>query len=72
MAIKTSIENVVNKVKDDPEFTKEFQSNPEKAVEKVLGVDIPGGAVDQVVAGVKAKVAGDKVGGAFDAIKKMF
>lgn len=72
MDIKASIESVVNKVKNDPEFTKEFQSNPEKAVEKVLGVDIPDGAVDQVVAGVKAKVAGDKVGGAVDAIKKLF
>ena len=72
MDIKASIENIVNKVKNDPAFMKEFQSNPEKAVEGVLGVDIPDGAVDQVVAGVKAKVAGDKVGGAVDAIKKLF
>jgi len=72
MDIKASIESIVNKVKNDPAFMKEFQSNPEKAVEGALGVDIPDGAVDQVVAGVKAKVAGDKVGGAVDAIKKMF
>lgn len=72
MDIKASIESVVNKVKNDPAFLKEFQSNPEKAVEGVLGVDIPDGAVDQVVAGVKAKMTGDKVGGAVDAIKKLF
>ena len=72
MDIKASIESIVNKVKNDPAFMKEFQSNPEKAVEGVLGVDIPDGAVDQVVAGVKSKVAGDKVGGAVDAIKKLF
>ena len=42
-----------------------------KAVEKLLGVDLPDDIVDQVVKGVKGKMTADKLGGAVDALKKL-
>ena len=70
MDIKAKIEEIVNKVKSDPEFLKKFQSDPVKAVESVLGVDLPDDMIKNVVDGVKAKVTLDKAGGVLDAVKK--
>lgn len=70
--IKEQIEKIVEKIKKDPDFKEEFMKDPEKAIEKVTGIDIPDGMVDKVVDGVKAKIAGDKLSGAMDSIKKLF
>lgn len=70
--IKEQIEKIVEKIKKDPDFKEEFMKNPEKALEKATGIDIPDGMVDKVVDGVKAKIAGDKLSGAMDSIKKLF
>lgn len=72
MDIKAKVEEIVAKVQKDPNFMKQFQSDPVKAVEGIVGVDLPDDVINQVVAGVKAKIAGDKVGGAVDALKKLF
>lgn len=72
MDIKAKITEIVDKIKKDPSLKDEFLKNPEKAIEKVAGVDIPDGAVDTVVNGVKAKLAGDKLSGAVDSIKNLF
>lgn len=72
MDLKEKIEEIVEKVKKDDNFKDEFMKNPEKAVENVAGIDIPNGMVDKVVAGVKAKMTGDKLSGAADSIKKLF
>ncbi len=70
--LKEQIEKIVDKVKNDSDFKEDFMKNPEKAIEKVTGIDIPDGMVDKVVDGVKAKLAGDKLAGAMDSIKKLF
>ncbi|MBQ6431335.1 MAG: hypothetical protein IJJ99_05635 [Oscillospiraceae bacterium] len=72
MDIKAKITEIVDKIKKDPSLAEEFTKNPEKAIEGVIGVDIPDGALDTVVSGVKAKLAGDKLSGAADALKKLF
>lgn len=71
MDIKAKIDDLVKKIKDDPNFMKSFQENPEKAIESAAGIDIPDGMLDQVISGVKAKLTVDKVGGAVDSLKKM-
>lgn len=63
MDIKKQIEDAVEKITKDKDLQENFKNNPEKTVEGVLGVDIPDGVVDKVVAGVKAKIGAGKLGG---------
>lgn len=69
MDIKAKIDEVVNKVKSDDKFAEKFKSEPIKAVEDVIGVDLPDDQVSKIVDGVKAKVnlsgVADKLGGLF-------
>lgn len=62
MDISKKIEELVAKVKDDPTFKDEFKKDPVKAVESVIGVDLPDDQIKQIVDGIKAKVTMDKVG----------
>lgn len=73
MDIKAKIDEVVNKVKNDKSFAEKFQKEPVKAVEDVLGVDLPDDAIKNIIDGVKAKVnvdsIKDKIGGLFGGTK---
>ncbi len=72
MDIKAKINEIVDKIKNDPQLKEDFQKDPEKAIEKVIGVDIPDGMVDKVVDGVKAKLTADKLGGVAGKLKGLF
>ena len=73
MDIKEKIEEIVDKIKNDKDFEKEFKSNPVKAVEKIVGVDLPDDKIESLVDGIKAKVSvddvKDKIGDIFDKFK---
>lgn len=68
MDIKEKIEEIVEKVKDNKDFASKFKADPIKAVESVVGIDIPDGAADKIVDGVKAKLKGDKIADKVDDI----
>ena len=74
MDIKEKIDELVSKVKNDKEFGKKFKESPVKAVESVLGVDLPDDQIEKIINGVKAKVSiddiGDKLGGLLGKLKK--
>ncbi len=70
--LKAKIEELVAKITKDAALKTLFQKNPVEAVEKVLGVDIPDDMVEKIVAGVKAKLAGDKLSDAANALKGLF
>lgn len=72
MDIKGKINEIVEKVKSDKDFGKKFKENPIKAVESVLGIDLPDDQVNKIVDGVKAKLSVDKAGDALGSIKKLF
>lgn len=72
MDIKEQINNVVEKVTKDDSFKEQFTKEPVKAVESVLGVDLPDDVINNVIEGVKAKLTGDKLGGVIDSIKGIF
>ena len=48
------------------------KKDPEKTIEKLLGVDIPDGIADKIVDGVKAQLTGDKLSGIVGKIKDLF
>ena len=68
--VKEMIDKVVDKAKNDPKFMDELKKNPEKAIESVVGMDIPDGMVDKVMAAVKSKDTLDKVGDVLNMLKK--
>jgi hypothetical protein len=72
MDIKGKIEEIVEKVKGDKGFASKFKNDPIKAVEAVLGVDLPDDQVKSIIDGVKAKLSMDKAGGALGGIKNIF
>ena len=72
MDIKEKIQELVEKIKDDPKMLADFKENPVKVVEKLLGVDLPDDILEKVVDGVKAKITLDKAGDVLGALKKLF
>lgn len=74
MDIKQKIEEIVKKIKNDKNFEKDFKNNPVKAVESILGVDLPDDKIMQIVDGIKAKISvddvKDKIGDMFGKFKK--
>ena len=71
MDVKEKINEIVEKVQKDPKFMEQFKKDPVKAVESVVGVDLPDDMVNKVVAGVKGKVTIDKAAGVMDALKNL-
>lgn len=57
--IKKKIDEIVKKITSDKNFAKKFRENPVKAVEEVLGVDLPDDVINNIVDGVKAKLTAD-------------
>lgn len=70
--IKGKVEEIVEKIKEDPALLAEFQKEPVKAIEKVLCIDLPDEKLQPLVAGVKAKLASGEIGDALDGLKKLF
>lgn len=74
--IKEKIEAVVEKIKNDDALRAKFKTEPVKALEEVLGVDLPDDVIEKVIDGVKAKLAAsdiaDKVGDVKDALGGLF
>ena len=54
--LKGKIEEIINKVKNDGDFAKKFQEDPVKAVEGVIGVDLPDDKINEVANIVKTKI----------------
>ena len=70
--IKEKIEEIVEKIKNSKDLAEQFKKDPVKAVEKILGVDLPDDIIEKVVDGVKAKMAADDAKELFGALKKLF
>lgn len=72
MDIKEQITSMVEKITSDKELMELFKREPVKAIEKVLGVDLPDDVVEKVIDGVKAKMTADKAADALGVIKGLF
>lgn len=72
MDIKEKIENIVEEIKKDPSIMKDFEKEPVKVIEKLLGVDLPDDVVEKIIDDVKAKLTVDKVSDIAGALKGLF
>ena len=72
MDVKTQITTAVEKITKDQALQEQFKKDPVKAVEQVLGVDLPDDVLNNVVDGVKAKLSFDKATDIVGSIKKLF
>ena len=72
MDIKAEIKRLVEEISQDKELQTQFKKDPIKAVEKLLGVDLPDDVIEKIADGIKAKLTADKVGDALGALKKLF
>ena len=70
--IKKTIEELVNKIKNDKDFGEKFKQNPTGTVESMIGVDLPDDQINAVVEGVKAKVSLDSVSGIAEKLGGLF
>ena len=57
--IKEKIEEIVNKFKNDKDFASKFKEEPIKAIEDVIGVDLPDDKINEIITAVKAKISLD-------------
>jgi len=55
--IKEKVEQVVAKLKANPALLAQFKTQPVKALETILGVDLPDEKLQPIINGVKAKLA---------------
>lgn len=70
--IKEKIEEIIEKIKNDKDFAKKFKEDPIKAVEEVIGIDLPEDKIMDVVNTINTKIELDdskligKIKGLFD------
>ena len=69
MDIKEKITQIVEEVMKNPSIKKEFEKEPVKVIEKLLGVDLPDEIIEKVIDGVKAKITVDTVSKVAGALK---
>jgi len=70
--IQAKISAVVEQLKNDDALRREFQQEPVKTLEKLLGVDLPDEALEKVIAAVKANLSAKDMGQLFSAAHKFF
>lgn len=72
MDIKAKINEIVDRIKNDDGLMDLFKNDPIKAIEKVIGIDLPDDKLAPIVDGVKAKLTVDNAKDLFGSLKKLF
>lgn len=72
MDIKEQIEKLAKSILADEALKEKFQKDPIKAVEQVLGVDLPDDLIQSIITGVKAQLTAEQLSGAANLLKKLF
>ncbi len=62
MDIKAKINELVDKIKNDPAIAENFKNDPIRTIEGLVGVDLPDDQIQSIVDGVKAKMSLDSLG----------
>lgn len=72
MDIREKIEVIIEEIKSNPNIKEEFEKEPVKVIEKLIGVDLPDDVVEKIIDGVKAKMTVDNVSKIAGALKDLF
>ncbi|MDE6089036.1 MAG: hypothetical protein K2G25_11735 [Oscillospiraceae bacterium] len=72
MDIKAKVEELMQKIKNDKDFSKKFTENPVKAVEDLLGVDLPDEQIKAIINGVKSKITVENIADATEKLRGLF
>ncbi|MDE6915330.1 MAG: hypothetical protein K2P39_00820 [Lachnospiraceae bacterium] len=72
MDIKEQIGKVVEEISKNPDIKEQFEKEPVKLIEKLIGVDLPDEIVEKIIDGVKAKLTVDGVSKVANALKGVF
>ncbi|MEW4411923.1 hypothetical protein [Clostridium sp. AN503] len=69
---KELIEEVIKKIKNDPQLLEKFNDDPVKALEDITGKDLPDQMIEPLIAGVNAKIGADELGYALGKLANLF
>lgn len=72
MDMKEQISKVVEEISKNPNIKEQFEKEPVKVIEKIIGVDLPDDMVMKIIDGVKGKVTIDSVSKIAGALKGVF
>lgn len=72
MDIKEQIHKVLEEVSRNPNIKEQFEKEPVKVIEKLIGVDLPDDIVMKIIDDVKAKLTMDDVSKVAGALKGVF
>ena len=72
MDIKEQISKMTDAIKNNPDIKEQFEKEPVKAIESIIGIDLPDDIVEKVIDGVKANLTVDSISKFADGIKKLF
>ena len=72
MDLKEKMEAIIEEIKKNPNMKEEFEKEPVKVIEKLIGVDLPDDMVEKIIDGVKAKMTVDNVSKIAGALKNLF
>ena len=72
MDLKEKMEAIIEEIKKNPNLKEEFEKEPVKVIEKLIGVDLPDDMVEKIIDGVKAKMTVDNVSKIAGALKGLF
>ena len=70
--IKEKIEELTDKIKNDPKMLASFKEAQVKTIEKLIGIDLPDDKIEAIVDGIKAKISLDKLGDALGGLGNLF
>ena len=72
MDIKEQISKIIEEISKNPNIKDQFDKEPVKVIEKMIGVDWPDDIVMKIIDGVKAKLTIDDASKVVDTLKGIF
>ena len=72
MDIKEKIQQIAKKLLSDKNLMEKFNRNPASVIEEYIGIDLPDEQVNQLITGIKAKLAADQMGDALNKLGGLF